>query len=352
MRKSVFVALFFSAALSALGQAAAPPQALPKDPREILAMAAPYYNFNDPALKPWHLKATYQLYDDQGKPAEQGTFEYWWASPKVRRSSWTRPSMKHTDWYTADGRHAYEASGDGLSYYENKLESELFSPLPESRDLDPAAVKLVSDELHVNDVKLSCTMAVPIKLTIWKGETASLGIFPTYCFGPSLPVLRLKYSIGNLAVNFNSIVEVQGCFLARKVDFHQGKQHVLTADVVTVEGMSPTDPALAPTVSAIMPTTEKVPVGAGLAVGMLVKKQMPLYPLDAKNAGASGTVVLQATIGRDGRIRDLRVVSAPWPSLAAAALMAVSEWQYRPYMLNGEPVEVETTINVIFKLGP
>ena len=217
MLKLVFAALLFGAALSALGQAAAPPQALPKDPHEILAMAAPYYDFNAPSLKPWHLKATYQLYDDQGKPTEQGTFEYWWATPKVHRQTWTRPNLKHTDWYTADGRHAYEASGDGLGYYENKLESALFSPLPESRDLDPATVKLVSDELHVNGVKLSCTMAVPTKLTIWKGETASLGTFPTYCFGPSLPVLRLSYSIGNLAVNFNNFAEVQGRFLARKL---------------------------------------------------------------------------------------------------------------------------------------
>jgi protein TonB len=84
---------------------------------------------------------------------------------------------------------------------------------------------------------------------------------------------------------------------------------------------------------------------------MLVKKQVPIYPQDAKDAHVSGTVVLQATIGSDGRIHDLRVVSAPWPSLAASSLWAVLHWEYKPYMLNGEPVEVQTTVNVIYTLG-
>ena len=85
---------------------------------------------------------------------------------------------------------------------------------------------------------------------------------------------------------------------------------------------------------------------------MLVKKEIPIYPHDAKDARVSGKVVLNAIIGTDGRIHDLRVVEAPWPSLAASSLFAVSRWQYKPYLLNGEPVEVETTVNVIYSLSP
>jgi protein TonB len=94
-----------------------------------------------------------------------------------------------------------------------------------------------------------------------------------------------------------------------------------------------------------------VNLAAGVAVGLLVKKEAPVYPQDAKDAHISGTVVLQATIGLDGGIHDLHVVSTPWPSLAASALWSVSHWEYRPYLLDGEPVEVETTINVIYTLG-
>jgi protein TonB len=64
----------------------------------------------------------------------------------------------------------------------------------------------------------------------------------------------------------------------------------------------------------------------------------------------AGAVQLQATISRDGTIENLRVVSGP-ALLQAAALEAVRQWRYRPYLLNGEPVEVETTINVDFTMN-
>jgi protein TonB len=62
------------------------------------------------------------------------------------------------------------------------------------------------------------------------------------------------------------------------------------------------------------------------------------------------TVVLQATISKTGSIENLRVMSGP-AMLTQSALDAVRSWRYRPYLLNGEPVEVETTVNVVFSLG-
>ncbi len=89
---------------------------------------------------------------------------------------------------------------------------------------------------------------------------------------------------------------------------------------------------------------------SGLVVeGMLIEKTMPVYPAIARASGTQGTVVLQATISRNGTIENLRVVSGP-AMLQQAALDAVKRWRYRPYLLSGEPVEVETTVNVVFKL--
>jgi protein TonB len=95
---------------------------------------------------------------------------------------------------------------------------------------------------------------------------------------------------------------------------------------------------------------KKVNISAGVAVGLLLQKTQPTYPPIAKAARVSGTVVLQATISRTGSIENLRVVSGP-AMLQQAALDAVKTWRYRPYLLNNEPVEVETTVNVIFTLG-
>jgi protein TonB len=103
-----------------------------------------------------------------------------------------------------------------------------------------------------------------------------------------------------------------------------------------------------PKVQAAVP--KKVAISAGVAQGMLLQKTIPLYPPIAKAARVSGTVILQATISKTGTITNLRVVGGP-AMLQQAAMDAVKTWRYRPYLLNNEPVEVETTVNVVFTLG-
>ena len=83
--------------------------------------------------------------------------------------------------------------------------------------------------------------------------------------------------------------------------------------------------------------------------GMLIYKVIPTYPMVAQASRTSGTVILQATISRTGTIENLRVVSGP-ALLQQAAREAVKQWRYKPYMLNGQAVEVETTVNVQFTL--
>jgi protein TonB len=91
-------------------------------------------------------------------------------------------------------------------------------------------------------------------------------------------------------------------------------------------------------------------ISSGVAVGMLIHKIAPAYPPIAKAARVSGTVVLDATISKTGAITDLHLVSGP-EMLRQAALDAVRAWRYKPYTLNNEPTDVETTINVVFTLG-
>jgi protein TonB len=84
--------------------------------------------------------------------------------------------------------------------------------------------------------------------------------------------------------------------------------------------------------------------------GLLIQKIMPIYPPIARAARIEGTVRLVATISKTGNIENLHVASGQ-PMLQQAALEAVSKWRYRPYLLDGQPVEVETTVDVIFMLG-
>ena len=95
---------------------------------------------------------------------------------------------------------------------------------------------------------------------------------------------------------------------------------------------------------------QKVRVSSGVAQGNLIHNVRPPYPPLARQARIQGMVVLQAVIGKDGTIQNLRVVSGH-PMLAQAALEAVKQWRYKPYFLNGEPVDVDTTININFTLS-
>jgi protein TonB len=84
--------------------------------------------------------------------------------------------------------------------------------------------------------------------------------------------------------------------------------------------------------------------------GHLVRKVMPQYPEIARRTRVEGQVVVQAVIGRDGSMQSVRVLRGH-AVLASAAEEAVRQWRYRPYVLNGEPTEVETQITVNFVLN-
>ncbi len=322
----------------------------PKDPQALLVAAAPLYDFTDPAMKPWHLKATYQLYDFKGKPTEQGTFEYWWVSPKVHRASWLRPSRSWTDWHTPEGNHFYLASGGRSTTFETWIESLLFSPLPNRIILNPYKTRLVGLEEKLSDgTEIPCVELAPSKQD--DGATFSPNFEPIYCFDNKLPVLHLSHTWGTLTTEFNSIAKFQGKYLAREISIYAGDRKIFSLSADSVSDISALDPALTPAPDAVLYHTGIGKVSSEVAEGNILKKQQPVYPEVAKLARQQGTVMMEATIGADGKIHDLEVDFAPSEALAESAEDAVSRWEYKPYLLNGKPVDVQTTVNVVFKLA-
>jgi len=97
----------------------------------------------------------------------------------------------------------------------------------------------------------------------------------------------------------------------------------------------------------------RVKLGGDVQAAKILEKKIPVYPEEAKAAGVQGTVMLHAVIGMDGKPESLRVMNEQIdPELARAALEAVSQWRYQPTLLNGQPIEVDTTIMVNFSLQP
>jgi protein TonB len=97
-------------------------------------------------------------------------------------------------------------------------------------------------------------------------------------------------------------------------------------------------------------TPARIRVGGNVQAAKMVRQIMPVYPPIAKTAHIAGTVVLHAVIAKDGSVEDLQYVSGP-PLLMKSAMDAVRQWRYQPTQLNGDPVEVDTTISVVFTLG-
>jgi periplasmic protein TonB len=116
------------------------------------------------------------------------------------------------------------------------------------------------------------------------------------------------------------------------------------SDLGGIVGSGPIGPPPPPAVAP-----QRIRIGGNLEPATLISRVMPQYPSIARSAHVSGTIVLHAVIGRDGTIEELEYVSGP-ALLIKSAMDAVKEWRYKPTLLNGEPVEVDTTVNVIFTL--
>jgi TonB family protein len=360
MRTLIVVAGYLTAVVAGFGQdSAGPTPGLPKEPREVFAAAAQFYDFSAAELQPWHLKVSYLLYDESGKKSDPGTFEYWWASPQRHRSSWFRGGIRHTDWYASDGKFAYEWKGDPISLFEEMLPAALLSPLPIAADLNSSEVRLDDKAAGASAANGPCVTVGESAMQDGVIQRPEPSPFSTFCFESQTPALRSVSSFERVLIQLKEVVPTQGKSLAREVDFYEGDRLLLSAKVDLIEPISPIDPELnAPfgtstTVITLagQDNSQPVAVGAGVVPGRLFRQAPPAYPSEAKARLIQGFVQLAATIGTDGKIHNLRVISAPSAWLANAAFVAVSQWEYKPYTLNGRPVPVEQTTSIKFAVG-
>jgi TonB family protein len=119
---------------------------------------------------------------------------------------------------------------------------------------------------------------------------------------------------------------------------------------VRAEGSTKASPA---TEAAEKPKTMRIRIGGNVQAAKILTKVQPIYPARAKAAGVQGSVLLHAVVSKEGKPLSLQVLNSQIdPDLARAAVEAVSQWRYQPTLLNGEPVEIDTTITVNFTLLP
>jgi TonB family protein len=332
-----------SAAPPAPAQTTAPaqeaPAALPSDPKELMLLAAKSNGLTGDDVKPWHVKASYQLLDDQGKVEDQGIYEEFWVSGKKYKRTFTGKTFAQTEYGTSKG---YFFSGDLNAQFRQgyKIRNEFFNPMPNLEMIEKFNFTLQKHE--AGGIKYVC-----LNYQVANGNLLDVG----WCLAADKPILRIDFLPQEGRVIHNRILRFQNRFIAGDLLFVQQEKATLTAHIDMIEALNHIDEAVfLPPADATLELPKKISISGGVMAGMALHKVAPDYPPIAKAAGVQGTVVLQATIGKDGRIEHLHVISGP-PMLQQAALDAVKRWTYKPYTLAGEPVEVDTTVNVIFALG-
>lgn len=322
----------------------------PKDPRELLALARPAYDFDDVSLKPWHLKGKYQLFDENGRPGEEGAYEYWWIAPGVYRSSWSRPGAMRTEWHTADGRTKSVGSGKRILAIERELRDLLVDAVPNVVKLAPGEADFEKDDLKAGKVKLPCA-----RVTLRKQKDGRTPTIPgvrsgTYCFEEPGLFLAVEHDPAADYTEFHQLRNFQGRIIPGEVVRSFNGRYLFKYSLDKMTWIDAKDPALNTTTDAKV-TADDAVSKSPTAQSHPVDKVAPIYPLAAKSIHTIGSVFLDILIGADGKVREVVVLGSSSPFLSRAAKDALEKWQYSPYVVEGQPQEVSTTVKVIFKMG-
>ncbi len=334
------------------------PAASPTDPNALLQLAAPYYDYASPDMKPWHIRYHYQYFDENGLPSAEGEFDYWWSTTKVSRASWTHGDQTHSDqthgnqshieWHTADGKELRSVTGNDVAGMEGRLSAALTPPFLKMKDSLSGDRQLKYFTIKGSSQHLDCIGSVRAANADVKID--SLGsVWAAYCFEEHEPVLLASHENGTITTLYGQVRKFQNHNFPGQIEIlYVGKKRV-QATLEDLSEVHADDVAFTPS-----PDAKEYVLKIGVAVvsnsklPVLIRSVQPEYPIIARTAHITGIVVIDATIGKDGRVKDANVVSSPLASFSAAALDAVRQWRYEPMMMGGQPTEVHTQININF----
>jgi TonB family protein len=330
------------------------PTTPPTDPKTLMHQAAEANSLTWTGAQPWHIKASFQLFDDQGKLADQGTYEESWVSATKSRRIFTSTTYNGTEFVTEKGilrTGAHDVAPDLLL----QIRSQFINPIALTYD------QLENSTFATEKPKAG---APPLRcIPVPGSETANPpqpfgGI---YCLDPNLPAVRIVLRNGYAQQVLRTNLKVfQGCYLAQDLqgypfsggpplqDMKQNlmfKAHLDTAEALTTINDADFTPPLDAT-----PLPKQIEMGEIEVRKHLLQHPLPVYPPIARAARVDGAVVLKATISADGTVINLRVVSGN-AMLQSAAMDGVRKWTFKPFVVDGAAVQVKTTFTVPFNLA-
>ena len=286
------------------------------------------------------MKAHYSLLKS-GK-MEDGTFEEWWLAPQKYKIAYTRKGFTQTD-YAGDAGLFRMGDQQWPVGEEALIHQEITQPLPAMPDAKDAELRAAD---YNGSQGLRCVEVAYTPVTADAARTSN----PVYCMDSLKPVLRVTalHGMHNLTT-YNRVTQFQGHYIAEDIEASIADKTVFTLTVDLMEALSGVDDTtLAPPAGATLIAKDKLVLPGGAL--SILKFLTPAYPSLAKQVHADGKVEVMVTIDRLGRV--VRVGGATGPTLLRQPAMdAVSHWEFRPFLLCGEPTEVDAKVAIIFKVN-
>lgn len=303
----------------------------------ILASGVRVTGLSAPDAKPWHMKATYQLFNPPA-PAETGSMEEWWTGPDQWRRTYTEPKdVTWTEWSVTRGRHFQSRADFQHHDLDQRVAWPATTPLVQARYFKP---EFQMQWKQVNaGVALDCVSVVsPARYT--EGVDPEL-LFPRLCFDAGS---RLRFmGTADTTVAFNKYQPFQGRAVAYKIDEIVLGQKKASIDIDLLEPLS--DQAMVkPDASAVSEPYAIYPVDP---------QPVPVYQVAAVIPSASlenndrGTVQVPVILLKDGRVK-LNGSPSGNGGLARAAADTIKMWRYEPYVVDGEVVEASFSVSYEF----
>jgi TonB family protein len=314
----------------------------PNDPKERLELGKKVNGLRGLDPLPWHVKASYEVFDIEGKSKDKGTFEEWRISPKQYKLTFHSSELSLEEYGTDHG--VFRSGGqDWPSSPAGNVQQLIVQPIVVPATVAKDGFKNL--ERAFGTVKLQCTTVLGSQVKAPVENAAS------YCFASTNGILL--YSSGPMTefqTLFQHISTVQDQYVAREIqEFLVGKPW-LTIHVDTVESLNQEQSPDLTVPASALPVSRRADGWGVLKPGSLVKRSFPEYPATAKAQGVQGEVMLSASIATDGHVKRVEVLTGPW-LLQNPAMDAVRQWVYSPFLMDGEPVEAEINVKVEFRLG-
>lgn len=319
-----------------------------KDPDALFAAALANNGLASDDLKPWHLKASYDILDHTNEVIATGVFEEWWAAKDKWKRSYTGPHYSGTEYHLPEGS-AYE----GTPWPESLIPTKLIAPI--SADAPNTALSLKPRHMQIRMLDV----AKPPLVCVAHAGPAFDPHWPTrpnnslgYCLDANRTELRIS-GFSGLNTVYNRVGIFQGRSIGLELKVGVNQHALLNVHVLSLTGMTAEEEGVFTPSVPIFPTKPdaRLHVEAGVLAGRKLSGKEPSYPLAAERNREQGLVIIEAVINQQGKIENAQVLETPSDLLGNAALMAVRTWTYQPYLIDGQPTKVSTTINVVYNLG-